>query len=51
MARIYTYTYNKTNTNNRDTASAECPANPWRIQNQALFGRYDFVMCYICVCT
>lgn len=32
-------TNNNKITINRDTASAECPANPWRIQNQALFGR------------
>lgn len=25
----------------RATASAECPANPWRIQNNALFMRLD----------
>lgn len=39
MRTTHAHLQTNNKTKNRDTASAECPANPWRIQNQALFGR------------
>ncbi|CAN0055637.1 unnamed protein product [Heterosigma akashiwo] len=34
-------TFKKTYADYKKTANAECPANPWRIQNNALFMRLD----------